>query len=333
MSGKWLIKFGMTILFIASLLISGCTNTQDTGWEVPVVNPSGESIQETGIFENQIDTLEKEPITSLSWTGCGIVKNAFMDASAGEYENETGIKIEITGGGATKGIRAPAGGMADIGGTCRIALPERFDEEKVVLTHVAWDALVFVTHNSNPVDSITVQQVKEILTGNITNWKELGGPDENIIPVFRVQTESGKLSGVGYMARVMLFNDSEKNFTQKAIFKQSTGPIEEYVEITPYTFALTGVSSAKKRDFKILKLDGMEPNMENIASEKYPFAKPLYLATKGEPEGEVKKFIDWILSPNGQKVIHEQGTVNLEEGKDLKGSYQYWHNTHIIRNY
>lgn len=316
------------MLIVIAMIVAGCTQTQQPGWEVKV-EKSAESVEpETGI-----GPAAEEQVPMLTWTGCDVTKKAFMKPAAEEYEKKTGIKIEITGGGATKGIRAAAGGTADIGGTCRIAFPERFDEEKVLLTHVAWDALVFITHKNNPVDGITTQQAKDIMVGNITNWKELGGSDEKIIPVFRVQTESGKLSGVAYMTRMIFFNDQNIEYTSNAVFKTSSGPLEEYVEITPYTFAVSGISSARKRDLKIFKLDGIEPTKENIASGAYPLYRPLYLATKGEPTGEVKKFIDWMVSEEGQRVISDQGTVNLEEGKALKEKFQFWHNTDIIRNY
>jgi phosphate transport system substrate-binding protein len=281
--------------------------------------------------------IEEEPsATVLSWTGCGISKKAYMTEAAKEYFKATGVSIVVTGGGATRGIRATVGGLSDIGGTCRHCLPEQFPdtEEGAVLTHVAWDALVFFTHPENPVSDLTRQQAKDVLKGKVTNWRELGGEDEKIVPSFRRQTVRGKLSGVGYMTRLMLFGNPMEDYTEDAIFHTSSGPLEEFVESTEYAFGVTGVSSARKRTVKILALDGMDPTHENIASGDYPLFRPLYLVTKGPPSGAAKEFLDWILSDKGQAVLSHAGTVNLAEGAALKARFGHWPaDTSVIWNY
>ncbi|GAB4536830.1 MAG: phosphate ABC transporter substrate-binding protein [Thermodesulfovibrionia bacterium] len=249
-----------------------------------------------------------------------------MTEAARAYEKRTGIRINVIGGGATLGIRATVSGDTDMGGTCRPHLPDRFNEEKgAYLTHVAWDALVFITHHSNPVNNITLKQAKDILLGKITNWRELGGPDKRIILVLRAQNpdEGERYSGVGYMLRLMLFNGSDIDFSKNAIYVRDSEKVEEVVETTRYTFAVTGVSSARKRGLKILSLDGIEPTKENIASGRYPLFRPLFIVTKGMPAGKVKDFIEWILSKEGQKIISDEGTVNLEEGRGLKGRFKF----------
>lgn len=321
-----MLRLALVLVFV--LVAAGCTQQSQTSQEVKVKEEVTKPVVTVAATEAPI----VEAI-SLSWTGCGISKKAFMGEAAIAYEASTGIKIELTGGGATKGVRSAAGGTSDLGGSCRMALPEYDEESNVLATHVAWDALVFITHKDNPVEGITTQQAKDIILGDITNWKEVGGPDEAIIPVFREQTASGKLSGVGHMTRVLLFNDPEKDFLETAIFKKSSGPVEEFVTETPYTFAVTGISSAKKRDIKIMTLDGVESSKENIGSGAYPLYRPLFILTKGEPTGMVLDFMDWILGDDGQKLISEQGTVNLKEGEGLKEKFTAWHDTDIIRNY
>ena len=263
---------------------------------------------------------------TITWTGCDISKKAYMLMAASAYTKETGIEIIVTGGGATRGIRATAAGSSDIGGTCRHCLPDIAPEEgDAIMTHVAWDALVFCTHLSNPVESITEKQAQLILTGEITNWTDIKTEvDALIVPAFRVQTEDGKLSGVGYMTRLLLFDKADQKYTEKALFHRSSGPIERFVEATPYSFAVTGVSSANKRQVKVLQLNGVTPGRKEIASGKYPLYRPLFLVTKGLPSGEVGKFIDWILGPVGQAVLHKAETVNLKEGEELKGKYAGW---------
>ncbi len=273
---------------------------------------------------------------NLTWTGCGISKKAYMKEAAAAYKEKSGVDIKLSGGGATKGIRFTNAGLSDMGGTCRPALPDKFPQKEgeVFLTVVAWDALVAVVHPDNPVDSLTVEQLKKIMTGRITNWKEVGGPDQEILVVAR----TGKVSGVGYMARKMIFNDPEVEFTPRAKLVKSSGPLEKTVLKDKNAIGITGISSAKKRVFKgrklkILKLDGAYPSVEAISTGKYPLFRPLYLATKGKPTGQVKAFLDWITSPEGQKVIESQGTVTLAQGKGLKAKFKYWEHTDRILNF
>jgi len=266
----------------------------------------------------------------LIWRGCGITKKAFMAEAANAYKKKTGKIIKISGGGATLGIRTAAAGKADIGGSCRPAKPDISDLEKgVYMTLVGWDALVVMVNPENPVDSLTVDQVYRIMTGEIKNWNEVGGTNDPILVVVR----TGKMSGVGYMARKMLFDDPRANFYRRAINLQSSGPVEAKVETRKNAIGISGVSSAKRRKVKLVALDGKAPTKENVASGSYPFYRPLFLMTKGKPQGEIKAFLDYILSPQGQKVVSDQGTVNVAEGAVLMKKYKYWEHTDLVLNY
>lgn len=263
------------------------------------------------------------------WIGCGVTKKAFLAEAATVYEENTGNHIEVIGGSATLGIRDAASGKADIGGACRPCKPEMSDKETgVKMTHVAWDALVIIVHPENPIYNLSTKQVKKIFSGKIRNWKEVGGGDLPIVVVAR----RGKTSGVGYMARKLIFGDERAEFTRHAIRLKSSGPVEKRVEETRNAIAISGVSSAKKRKVDIPALNGVKPVKKNIANGRYPLFRPLYLITKGEPKGESKMFMDWILSDEGQKVISEQGTTNLKEGEGLVSKFKYWEHTDKIRN-
>lgn len=279
--------------------------------------------------------ISQESKTTLVWKGCGISRKAFMNECSKAYENQSGVHIELVGGGATLGIRATLAGDADIGGTCRPSLPNIFPEQESggYLIQVAWDAICFITHPSNPVAGISSQQARDILTGKINNWKQVGGPDKPVVVIYRIQTEIGKFSGVGYMTRRFLFNDPYVEFTDKALYFRDSGLVEKYVENIPWAFAPDGVSSARRRDVKILTLDGIPCSKENVAKGIYPFFRPLYLITRGKPTGELKKFLDWIVSDAGQQVISSVGTVTLKEGRGLKEKFKFWEHTESILNY
>lgn len=242
----------------------------------------------------------------LTWTGCGITKKAFMAELAAAYEQKTGVKIEISGGGATKGIRQVASGETDIGGACRHKMDGESLESKARMIPVAWDALAVITYKDNPVSNLSFNQVRQIYLGEITNWKDVGGPDEPLHLFIR----RGKISGVGRTVRELLFNNFDQEFVSDNVFK-STGPLEEAVQQTPYSIAITGISSARKRDVKILDLEGKSPSYENIASGEYLLYRPLYLAYQrtGKNKEQVQKFIDFALSDEGREVIRRNGTV------------------------
>jgi phosphate transport system substrate-binding protein len=266
----------------------------------------------------------------LVWRGCGITKKAFMQEAAIAYKQKTGKVITITGGGATLGIRTAAAGASDIGGSCRPAKPDISDLEKgVYMTHVGWDALVVMVHPNNPVENLTTEQLYRIMTGDIKNWNEVGGANDHILVVVR----TGKMSGVGYMARKMLFNDPRANFYRRAINLQSSGPVEKKVEKRKNAIGISGVSSAKRRKVKMISLNGHAPTKQGLMSGGYPFYRPLFLMTKGKPSGEIKVFLDWLLSPEGQKVVSDQGTVNLAEGAAISKTYKYWEHTDLVLNY
>lgn len=253
---------------------------------------------------------------SISWSGCGITRLAFVDEMAKAYEESTGVKVNVSGGGATKGVRGADAGTIDVGGSCRHRI-EGPEEDAAFGTRVAWDGLVAIVHPSNPVSNLSEQQLRGILLGEIKNWNEVGGIDAPIAVLAR----NGKISGVGRMVRELIFGDPTTDFTPDALIYSSSSPLEKDVEKVETAIGMTGVSSARKRQVKILSLNGMAPDYQNIASGAYPYFRPLYLFTNGVPSGEAKGFVDFALSPAGQAVIKSQGTVNLADGANLEPRY------------
>lgn len=267
----------------------------------------------------------------LTWVGCGITKKAFMAEMAVAYEKKTGIKIDLEGGGATKGIQSVIAKNADVGGTCRFRVEEDgASKATIVFNPVAWDALTVVVHKSNPVDSITVEQLKDVYTGKITNWSKLGGPDQPLELFIR----KGKISGVGHTIRQLLFGDTEMEFAGSEVFP-SSGPLEKAVEQNANAIAMTGISSARKRDFKILKLEGKEPSFENIKRGYYLLYRPLYLVSnrEGENYSEIRDFLTFVHSRVGRDIMRKNGVVPYLEAVWLNVKLQkQWDNSRKISN-
>ncbi|MBD3609990.1 MAG: substrate-binding domain-containing protein [Gammaproteobacteria bacterium] len=240
------------------------------------------------------------------WVGCGITKKAFMSELAAAYEKKTGHKIILKGGGATKGIRETALGKSDMGGACRVALDSHQEEIKVQQIPLAWDALVMIANRNNPVDNISLHQMRNVYLGRTSNWKQLGGHDAPI----QLYARKGKLSGVGRTLRELVFADYDQNFTSSAKIVRSSGPLEKAVEANINAIATTGISSAKKRNVKILKLAGKEPSYENIKSGEYLLYRPLYLVTHRNTDNPiVRDFIRYAQSREGKKIIRQAGVV------------------------
>lgn len=242
----------------------------------------------------------------LHWAGCGITKKAFMAELAKAFEAKTGTSIVLEGGGAAKGIRRAGDKSVHLGGTCRPQLPGLRSEAVTRLNPVAWDALVVITHPDNPVSDITLDQLRGIYEGRITNWRQLNGPNRPL----ELQIRSGKQSGVGRTLRELVFMDVEKDFVAAAVHP-SSGPLEKAVQSNPNAVGVTGVSSAKKRPLKILTLEGREPDYDNIRSGAYLLYRPLYIAynPSNERYREISEFIDFAHSKIGRQIIRDQGSV------------------------
>lgn len=270
------------------------------------------------------------PATTLVWRGCGVSKKAFMEACALEYEKQTGVAIQLSGGGAQLGIETAAAGGADLGGTCRACL-KKLQEERldIKLAVVAWDALTAIAHPDNPVDTITREQLRDVLQQRITNWKELGGPDESIVVVAR----RGKTSGVGYSVRALILEDPEADFGTDAIRLNSSGPLEKLVEKQRRAIGVTGISSARKRHVKTLSIDGHSPTPEHIASGEYPYYRPLYIAYRPGINAETDRFVAWLSGHEGQAIIERERAVSLSQGATLASSYRHFGETSMISNY
>ncbi len=243
---------------------------------------------------------------TLVWAGCGITKKAFMTELAKAYEKKTGIKIDLKGGGATKGIRDAASGKIHIGGACRVSLSRNPLERSAHQIPVAWDALVIIVNKNNPVDNITVEQVRQIYSGKIKNWSQIGGKN---LPI-ELYTRRSKLSGVGRTLRELVFADYNFEFSNVKFKVKSSGPLEKGIVKNIRGIGTTGISSAKKRDVKILKLNGIEPSYANIKNGSYLIYRPLYLVKKiGNTNPLVTDFIKFALSKKGKEVIRKAGTV------------------------
>ncbi len=242
----------------------------------------------------------------ITGSGCSISNVGYLTALAGEYERRTGTKVFVRGGGSLVGIEDLKKGNVDFAASCRGR--EAGDPKGLQFIQVAWDALVFIVHESNPVDNISLDDVRSIYEGKVTNWRELGGRDA-LIKLFVSRPRRG-LSGVEASVRDIILRGRPVGSPNTRLVP-SSGIAEQLVETTADGFAATGFSSASKRRVKMLRVNGVYPTVKTIISGKYGFRRPLFLLVPASPKPEVVKFVSFALSEEGQRFISSQGVVSF----------------------
>ena len=223
-----------------------------------------------------------------------------------------GVNVAVTGGGSGTGIAALISGTADIAECSRIMKEKEIQQaEKNGITpvefKVALDGLAVVVNPNNPVSQLTIAQLRDIFTGKITNWKEVGGKDLEIVILSR-EVNSGTHV---YFKEHVLRGGNEKGpeeFAPSALLMPSSQAIADEVAQNPNAIGYYGMGyiSPKQKAIAVSKGDGqsyIEPTMENVKSGKYPISRPLLMYTKGNPQGAVKQFIDYVLSDEGQEIV------------------------------
>lgn len=207
-----------------------------------------------------------------------------------------GVTINVAGGGSGAGITAAQSGMADIGTSSR----ELKNEEKgsVVEHRIALDGIAVVVHPDNPVTELTVDQIKDIFTGEIANWQDVGGKDAPIT-IFRREDGSGTL---GAFVELTLGKDAA--ITDKALQQNSNGAMRTAIAGEPNAIGFVSFGYLNET-IKAIIVDGIEATDDNIKAGSYKLARPFLYLTQKEPEGLVKAFIDFVLSFEGQKIVVE----------------------------
>jgi phosphate transport system substrate-binding protein len=222
--------------------------------------------------------------------------------------------IQVTGGGSGTGIAALINGATDI---CEASRPMKETEKQQVKAKtgkevkeipVALDGVAIYVNEANPIQEITLAQAKGIYTGKIINWKELGGADATIITYGR-ENNSGTYM---YVKEHVL---QDQDFAAGVQTLPGTAAVVNAVAKDVRSIGYGGIAYAKGIKALKVKKDNaapaVEPTMDNVVKQTYPISRYLYFYTAGEPQGEIKAFIDWVLSDEGQKICQEVGYYPL----------------------
>ena len=221
-------------------------------------------------------------------------------AAAFEVDNSN-ITVDIQGGGTAVGITSCNDGTVDIGAASR----ELKSTDPQLVTHlIARDGIAIVTQPSNTVTRLTKQQIRDIFSGNITNWKDVGGANANIVVVAR---EEGSGTRTAFQDLVMGANVS---ITTRAILQLSTGAVKTTVSSTPNSVGFISLGFVDS-SVKALAVDGVTATEANAKSGTYPIIRSLYFLTKTQPTGDIKKFLDFCTSDEGQSIVTEEGYISI----------------------
>lgn len=224
---------------------------------------------------------------------------------ADKYVESNDIKIEVNQIGSSAGITNATSGVSEIGMSSR-DLKEEEKANGLKETIIAYDGIVVVTHPSNKVKDLTMEQVKQIFTGEVTNWTELGGDDMEIVVVSR---EDGSGSRDAFQEIV---DYSSGELVRSAIVASGNGNIKTTVATNKHA---VGFISFEYIDDSISTVDinGVEATAENVLQQKYSLSRPFLFVNKEEfLSKEGQQFIDYILSPEGQVVVSESGVIPLK---------------------
>ena len=284
-----------------------------------------------------ISTPLKAAGTEITVAGSSTVRPIIEQAALDFKKTHSNVKFVIGGGGSSHGVKSVATGEVLLGLASR-AIKDKETEKwnDLVPVKIGLDGIAVIVNSKNPVKKVTKQQIQDIYTGKITNWKEVGGKNARISLISKEEGRStlelflkyfeleAQEIGKGKSA-VMAHRKKPKEVKKEENGEIVKEPAEEFSKVTakligPNREAIAAVSvksnviayvsvgtaqevAAKGGRIRLLKLDGVVATVNNVANETYPLRRPLNVITKGQARGSVKEFIDFLTSEQGQKIV------------------------------
>lgn len=260
--------------------------------------------------------------TMIQDTGSDTMVNLAQAWAEAYAKVDPGVSVEVSGGGSGTGIAALVSGTVDIANCSRRFEPQEVESAKKNTGKtprefmVGFDALAVYVHKNNPLNEISLEQLAEIYAegGKITKWSQLGvklagGADE----IIRVSRQSN--SGTYFYFREAILGKG-RDFKLGSRDMQGSKDVVELVANTATAIGYSGMgyNTAEVKQLRVAKKAGDKayaPTVATTLDHTYPIARPLFMYTLGDPAGAVKKYIDWVHSEDGQKIVVESGYVPL----------------------
>jgi phosphate transport system substrate-binding protein len=225
----------------------------------------------------------------------------FAELLAEEYmSRHPESHIYVQGGGSTAGIEAVRTHAAQIGMSSRSLLP---DEKNLYAVTIARDAITIIVHPKNPTNNLSLSQIKQVFSGKIKSWKELGGAAH---PIILVNREEGSGTRESFQKFVM----GKEEISLESLVQDSNGAIRQVVSNDPNAIGYISLGLVNEK-VKALKLSGVEPNVTDIENGTYTLVRPFLFVFSGEPAGEAKSFLEFVLSPPAQNLLSKEGLVSI----------------------
>jgi phosphate transport system substrate-binding protein len=229
--------------------------------------------------------------------------------AAEEYMNaNAGTDISVRGGGSGVGITSLIEGTCDIGDSSRAIKDEELEKavgrgREPKANVIAMDGIAIIVNSANSIEELSKKQLKDIYTGKISDWSQVGGTQEKIVVVSR-DSASGTYEAFGELAL------DKAKVRPDALMEASNQAVASVVEKTPGAIGYVGL--AFMSGVKVIKLDGVAASKATVLSKEYKLSRPLFMYTNGKPSGLTKAFIDFVLSDQGQKLVEEEGYVSIK---------------------
>ncbi|MDR2709722.1 MAG: phosphate ABC transporter substrate-binding protein [Elusimicrobiota bacterium] len=264
---------------------------------------------------------QKENAAGIQIKGSDTIVNLVQVWVENFVAQNPGISIGITGGGSGTGFAAL------INSTCDIAMSSRKIEAieleaaqkknlEIQEFIIGYDGLVILVNINNPVSELTMAQIRDIFMGNVVNWRQVGGDDLEIVVLSR---ESNSGTHMFFKENVLRMGNPnlQDEFSDDVLLMPSSQAIYDEVSQNPHAVGYVGMgfSSSKVKVLRVAKAAAgpyIQADVNTILSGKYPISRPLFLYTKADPQGLVKSFIDFALSPDGQQIVVETDFVPLK---------------------
>jgi phosphate transport system substrate-binding protein len=280
-----------TLLLIGALLFTACQPDLSVETETPPAEETSEPKEEQAGLSGQIQIAGSTTVQPLA----EVLAEAFM-------ADNPGVTIEIQGGGSSVGVTSAGEGTVDIGNASRNVKESEFEEFPELIVHtIAFDGIAIVTNPDLELPSLSIEQVKAIFAGEITNYSELGGLAAEIVVVSR---EEGSGTRAAFEELVMETGDEEAMISENAILQQSNGQVRTTVSTTPNTIGYLSFGFLDE-SVNTIAIDGVDPTVANVKSGDYAIFRPLNMLTNGEPNELAQAFLDFILSDLGQEIVSE----------------------------
>ena len=227
-------------------------------------------------------------------------------AAAEEYMNQhSNADIQVSGGGSGVGATSVIGGTADIGMLSRDLKASEKEGNTLKEFVVGKDGIALVGHPSNTVSDLSLEQVKAIYQGTITNWKDVGGADSEIVLIGR---DSSSGTREFFTEFVLNKEDAAKEMQEL----NSNGAVAQAVSITPGAIGYVSLEYVDD-SLKAFSIGGVAPTVDNVISGIYEINRPLLMITNGEPEGLAADYLAFILSEEGQQILKDSGFIPAVE--------------------